>query len=154
MARELIKKEIDGKTYEFQQFGPKHALKILTKLSRICGEPLALAFTAMGSKDGEKPEGGLLDRKIDGKLLAAAVKALTDRLDEEEVIAIVMELTANDNVLCDGRRVVFDSHYQSGLGHMFKVLGTALEVQYGDFFGGLLGTQGSGLANTILGRRT
>lgn len=161
MARELVQRKVDGSLYEFEQFGATHSLKILTKLTKLIGEPLTLAFTAM--LDGEKKLGAeveapatkksILDRKINGKMLGEAVKALVDKLDEDEVLSLVQQLCAQ-SLLCDGKKIIFDSHYEGRLGHLFKVLGAALEVQYGDFLGEMFASQGLDLASMSPARRT
>jgi len=135
MSRDLVKKVIDGETYGFQQFGAKQALKVLTRLTKIVGEPMALAFTAA------KGEGKLSTRDIDPDILASAVRALMERLDEDNVVDLVETLTAS-HLLCNGKQIVFDVHYEGKLGHLFKVLMAALEVQYGNFFGEFLAKQG------------
>jgi hypothetical protein len=136
MSMELIKKTIDGHEYEFQKFGAKPALRMLLRLSKIVGKPLALAVSAA------KGEGNLLDRQVDTNVLAMAVEALTNQFDENEVLDIIEELTARDNLLCDGKKVLFNTHYEGRLDHLFKVLAAQLEVQYGNFFGAVLGLRG------------
>lgn len=131
MARELIKKIIDGSEYEFQQFGAKQSLKLLTRVLKIIGEPMALSVEAF------EGEGKLLDRKISGKGLALAAKALTERLDQDEVVDLLTQFCSHPACLCDGKQVEFNTHYEGRLGHLFKVFQAALEVQYQDFFGAL-----------------
>lgn len=154
MADGLIQRKVDGKLYEFQIFGAKHALKTLTKLTKIIGEPLTLAFTALGVGDKDNKGKGLLDRKIDGVMLGVAVKALTTRMDEDEVLDLIEELAGKDNLLCDGKKVIFDSHYEGKLGHLMRVVGAALEVQYGDFLEEMFAKAGSSKASTTAARRT
>ncbi len=144
MARELIQKIIDSKTYEFQQFNTTQSLKMLSRLAKICGEPLALAIGA-ASGDG-KQEKSMLDRNLDPELLSRAVKALCERLDENVVVDIVKELTAT-YAMCDGKKILFDNHYEGDLRHLFQVLSAALEVQYGNFFGALLDVVPRGITN-------
>lgn len=128
--KQLVSKNIDGSKYEFQQFGASHSLKVLTKLTKICGESITLAMTAT------KGSGNFFDREFDSDVLGKAVRSLVDKLDEDQVIDLIEELTAR-HVLCDGKQFVFDAHYEGRLDHLFKVLGAALEVQYGNFFGAL-----------------
>ena len=123
---ELAEKSVDGIKYEFQQFGAKESLKTLMRLSKILGKPIALALGSLGEKVDFS--------NVKGDLLADAAQALTERLDQDEVLNLIQLLTA-DKVLCEGKKVSFDLHYQGRLDHLFKVLGAALEVQYGNFFG-------------------
>ena len=138
--RELASKTIDGKKYEFEQFGAKHSLRIMARLTKIMGEPLAMAIGALSNKEKGASAKSILDRQIDGDILGKAVKALVERLDEDTVIDLMEELTAK-STLCDGKKIDFNAHYTGDIGHLFKVAYAALEVQYGNFFGGLIGKQ-------------
>lgn len=128
--REYLTKTIDGHEYIFSQFGAKQAVKYMTRLARIAGKPVALA---LGSLDGGKGK-DVLDRNIKTDVLARALEALTMNLDQDETLALIEGFVGNDAVICDGKRIIFDTHYEGRLGHMFKVLKAALEVQYGNFF--------------------
>lgn len=126
---ELKKKIIDGDQYEFTQFGAKKSLRILMKLSKIVGKPLAIAATMA------KGPGSILDKEVNPDLIGEAVGALTEKLDEDEVLDLLEELSSRDTVLCNGKKIDFNSHYENRLDHLFKVVAAALEVQYGNFLG-------------------
>jgi hypothetical protein len=134
MAKELQKRDIDGHTYEFQQYGAKESLKTLIRLSKICGDPIAKAFGAIDQSDSTP----LLERKINLTAISGAIEALTASMDENETTDLIEKLTS-DRVLCDGKKIVFDSHYENRLDHLFRVLYAALEVQYGNFFAAIAG---------------
>jgi hypothetical protein len=104
---------------------------------KIIGEPMAIGVGAL------QGPGSLLDKNVDGGVLGKAVRALSEKLDEDNVIALVKEFVGEGACVCDGAKVNFNTHYEGKLGHMFKVLKTALEVQYGDFFVDLKGSLGS-----------
>lgn len=129
--RELVNKKIDGIEYNFGQFGANKSLKLLVRLSKIAGEPLALAFA---SAEGT---GSLLEKKINPAMLGNAVKVLFDKLDETDALELIQGLTSKDSCLCEGKQIDFNLHYEGRLPHMFKVLYAALEVQYGNFFDAL-----------------
>ena len=144
MARELVQKYVDDQLYEFEQFTTTNSLKTLARLTKIVGEPLAIALGGFfkEEKPGLTPAGipkpvaapkGLLDRDIDGDAIKAAVAALVDRLDENEVVELVKKLTS-EKVLCDHQAIVFDLHFAGRPLHLFKVLKAAIEAQYGNFF--------------------
>ncbi len=146
----LEHKSIAGRKYEFQKFGAKKSVKLLTRLLKLVGEPLSIAVGATGG-------GKLFESNLDPKILSSAVRVLVDKLDEDEVLDLIEEFTANDNVLCDGVRVNFDNHYEGKLPELFKVLAAALEVQYGNFFGEYIGVTKKGTIknkNTTLERAT
>src|SRR5258708_6845566 len=100
--REAIEKTIDGHVYTFTQFNATLALKMLTRLMKICGEPLAIAIAA--AQSGDK----VLDKKqLNAELLSKAVGALVDRLDEDGVLLLVKTMVSEPNILCDGKKVQF-----------------------------------------------
>lgn len=129
---ELAKKEIDGHVYEFEQFGAKKATKLLVRIARIAGQPMAIAGAEIA-----KSKDGVAERLNSVSLITSIVGSLTEKLDENEVLDLIESFVANEKVLCDGKKIVFDTHYQQRLDHMFRVLWAALEVQYGNFFGAL-----------------
>lgn len=135
MSLELVKKDIEGKLYEFEQFGAKKSLATLIRLMKLVGKPLALMFGSI--KSGEK----LLDMDMKSEMISAALAALTENMDSSEVISLMEELCAT-KCLCDGKKINFDSHFEGKLPHLFKVLWAALEVQYGNFFDAIGGLQG------------
>lgn len=127
--KELATKIVDGESYEFSQMGAKEALRMLTRLAKIVGKPVALTISSL-----KKPEGGdFLDTEINMDFVGSAVEALVQNLEQNEVLDIIETLCAK-NALCNGAKIIFNSHYESRLGHLFKVLWAALEVQYGNFF--------------------
>ena len=133
MARETVKKIIGGNEYEFSQYGAKHALRTLLRLGKVMGRPFALGVAAVGEKPTNSTS--FFDRGIKGEVLAQALEALTNGTTDE-IMDLCTELSSRD-VLCNGRQIDFNSHYEGNLGLMFKVVAAALEVQYGNFFSGL-----------------
>lgn len=132
---ELVKKEVDGHDYEFSLLGARESLKTLTKLVKLLGEPMAIALGAIGGdRDIEKGK-KILAALTTSDLLARATRALIERMDEDNVADLVEKLTGKATTMCDGKPIIFNSHYEGRLGHLFKVFGAALEVQFGDFFG-------------------
>lgn len=129
MGRELVTREIDGKQYEFHEFNTTQSLNISVRLGKILAKTLGMSLSAF---DFRSAKATLLD--FNQEKIAGAVEALLANLDQKEVVDLVETLVAKDNVLCDGKRVVFNSHYAGNLPHLFRVLGAALEVQYGTFF--------------------
>lgn len=129
----MQRKTIDGEEYEFSKFGAKKSIKILRRLLGIVGEPLALALASA------KGSGKILDKDIDPGMLSGAVRALIERADEDTVLSLMDDLCGESACLCNGKKVLFDTHYEGRLPHLFKVLAASVEVQYGDFFGGSLG---------------
>jgi len=127
--REPVKKVIDGEQYTFCQLPPKQSLKLLTRILKIIGPALG------GVVSGGNVE-SILELDID---LGMIVSQLCNRLDENDIEYIVDMLLSQ--VLHSGKgdlSRVFDEHFGGRLPHLFKVVAAALEVEYGDFFGGKL----------------
>jgi len=135
MARELVEKYIDGRLYEFEQLGATASLQILSKITKLVGEPIAIAMSSIQKKDKDKNT-SILDETVNSEMLGKAVRALVDRIDETDVVGLVKKL-ASDKMLCDHKPVIFDDHYIGDFGHLGKVLMANLEVQYGNFFNAL-----------------
>src|SRR5688572_16496070 len=91
-----VKEVIVGEhTYSITQFSATKGLKLLTRLTKIIGEPIAVLAG----------EGGL-DAEVSGKLMGQAIKALADKLDEANVIQTVKELL--EGVTRNGAPINFD----------------------------------------------
>lgn len=139
MTRELITKDVDGALYEFEQMNTTTALKTLTTLTKLIGEPVMMTLGSVMKdlKPGAKFK--LLDvdfNTLNADALAKAVKILIENMDDSRVVDLVKRLTS-EKVLCDHKPIVFDTHFSGKLGHLFKVLGAALEAQYGSFLDAL-----------------
>lgn len=132
--REPVDKVIDGETYTFCQLPPKKSLKLLTRLLRIIGPTVGAAMEGIGAGNLGNVA-ALIGADID---LSVIVTALCDRLDENEVEAIIDTLLSQ--VIHNGQGEVskkFDALFGGRLPHLFKVVGEALRVEYGDFLAGM-----------------
>ena len=127
--RNPVEVMINNEQYTFCQMPPKRSLRLMTKIIRIVGAPLGAALN--GIKADQVDIAALLEADLDFSMI---VTALCDRLDENEVEAIVDELLSQ--VLHAGQGEVskqFDVIFAGRLPHLFKVVGQALKVEYGDF---------------------
>jgi hypothetical protein len=151
--REPVEKTIDGEKYTFCQLPAKKSLKLLTRLVKIVGPSLGAAVGSVA--EGDIDIQTVLDRHLD---LGAVVAALCDRLEENEVEAIVDTLLSQ--VIHAGQGEVsqkFEVLFAGRLPHLFKVLAAALQLEYGDFLagGGVSAALGQiGLAPTTRGSST
>lgn len=129
-------KEIEGITFTVQQLGGKRAMRLWTKLFRIVAP--ALAKTLEGNSLT-----GMTLAKLDLKSLGDAVQLLTDKLTPDEFDAMRDELFETAFAVWEGQTVPLnrmqDEIFAGRVLLAFKVLRFALEVNYGDFLGGLLG---------------
>ena len=149
--REPLERTIDGEKYTFCQLPAKKSLKLMTRIVRIIGAPIGAAL-------GELPDGDkvsmevLLDRNFN---MGAIVAALCDRLDEDEVEAIVDTLLSQ--VIHEGAGEIskqVDTHFAGRLPHLLKVLAAALSHEYGDFLAGGDGQLVARFRKMVLGTGT
>mgnify|MGYP001323083618 CR=1 FL=1 len=119
---------IDGETYKIMTFGPTRGLKLAARLAKFIGEPLA-AMAAAAESEQKALE-----------VLPLAVKALVNNLDEDRVIDLIKELTTC--LVVNNKQINFESYFQGKLGHLMKVIGVIIEVQFSDFWSGLAGLVG------------
>jgi hypothetical protein len=126
---------IDGDEYLFTKFGAKKALQVFFKLSAIVGEPMAVAFGSL--EPGKKK---VLDADMNMEGIGKAIAVLTSRLDHPDAIQLIETIAGSPACLCNGKQIVFDKHYEGRLDHLLRVVTAAMEVQYGNFFGAILGS--------------
>lgn len=149
----LYEIDIDDKKYEFQKWGAEEALDALLEIAAITGKPLGMGAAAMFGKDENGGAG--LDKQIDTNIIGTIMEALSTQIGANKLIikALVKKLSS-EKVLCDGGPVNFNTHYQDKLAHLFKVVQAGLEVQFGNFFGALLGATGVKLPKGITNRES
>lgn len=124
----LYEVDIDGTKYEFQKWGALDATETMLDIASVIGKPLGMAAAA--SKTGGDQSaliGSILDKLLEK---VGTHKSL--------VMDILQKLTAG-KVQADGKSISFDSHYQDRLDHMLAVARANTEVQYGNFFRGVIG---------------
>jgi len=123
-VRHKHERQIDGITWTVNEFSATEGLRLLTRLTALCGAPLARAFEAL-PKDGS-----VLDARVDFTLLGGALSELTSRLDEDQVVELVKRLLGC--TLANGEDVErrFDVVFQGRYATLFKVLAFVLEVNY------------------------
>jgi len=127
MAREEIKKEIDGETYSFHQMGAIKSHNLLRKIGAI----VAPIFGALSNADGEE---SILDADID---LKNVIETLFDRATESEVETILVTLLSQVHHHGVGQldKTKIDIHFKGNIYRMYKVAYAAFEEEYSDFFG-------------------
>lgn len=134
---EAKEKVIDGVSYKVHQLGARKALRMLQRIIKIVGPGIA---TGIQGVDGQGGFQAMAEMDIGKLALGQAVKELADRLDEAVVDGIVDEL-AQVTVVVKGDKqpalsAIFDLHFAGKMKQLFQWLLFALEVQFGDFFGG------------------
>lgn len=103
--------------YMITMLPPSRAIKLLTKLTKIVGEPMAKMAAAAGDQKDE--------------MIPMAIAALTSKLEAEEVLALVKELMTC--VTKDNKSINFETEFMGKLGTVLKLCKEVLEVNYSDF---------------------
>ena len=127
MARGLEEARVDGELYQIAQWQVDKSLEILVWLTKTMGESFAGILQTGNSEE-------LLDQDIT-ELLAPAIANLVPKLNERDVQKKCREIV--EEVLHEGRQIVYDIHFQGRVGHLFKLMVEVLKIQYRDFFGAL-----------------
>jgi hypothetical protein len=129
-------KNIDGRTIHVTTLGAIAASKLGVRLTKILGPGL---FRMLSGAPGVAAKG--LKADIDLSTVGSGVEALLDRLGENDLEPIVRLLFETAKLEKDGQTMpflaVFDLEYAGDLAGLGKALVFALEVNYGNFFGGL-----------------
>jgi hypothetical protein len=103
--------------YKILVLPPSRSIKLLSKLTKIIGKPMA----AVATKSGE-------DRT---EMIPQAVGALIENLSEDVVLQIVKELMAC--VFVENKSIDFEKHFHGKLGLLMVLCKEVLEVNYSDF---------------------
>lgn len=154
-----VTKEVGDLTVEVFMLPPKQAMKVLTRLTKVVGQPLgALASGLMGEKPGENAK-GLADRDLPPDIIERALVAFTDRLEEDmvtetiDIMFSVVHIQSGDDV--GTRPIRMDTDFRGKTLLMLKVFAAALEVNFADFFsagggsGGLLAKARAAMATKL-----
>lgn len=133
---------IGSEKYQCGTWDVDTATETLTRLVKLLGEPIVMVL--MGVVENKQAKGGggglsaLMDTDIDDiktEAIAKAFQGLAMRLHEDEVKGI-LKLCCGDQLLCNGKPVVYNEHFMGRIGHLLKVSMHVLRHQYQDFLGG------------------
>lgn len=141
MRKEVIR-VIEGQEYTFYALPATQSWTTLTKISKLLCSALGAGLeTGANSVESLK---SLLDKDFN---LAKMLQAFSQRLDEAEILEVALLFFAQISHKGKGRlntKEAVDIHFGGEVFHMIKVFGTALSIEYADFF-----AEGQGLDNII-----
>ena len=141
MSRETKSKNIGGFEYTCTQFPPQKALRVLTKLTKYLGAPLA---TLMKNTDSKK---AMMDQEIASLDIGGAIMALGASLGDDDLYVLAKDICENVVLGMKDKtpgalsgqlnQTIFDQHFMGGDGlkRLFEVMIFAIEVNYTDFLG-------------------
>ena len=131
MARRTADLEIDGVKYFTTQYPATKGHKLLIRLVKMLGKSVTSAMSVAGEN--------ILDAKINGELIGAAIEPLLESLDENTADKLVKDILETTDVIDEKGKTslltAFDVHFAGRYGHLYKVLKEVLAFQYGNFFG-------------------
>lgn len=126
-------KSIDGFSYTVTPLPAMSQMKLLTRLLKSAGPSIGQLGAAL------KGIGSAADlKKLDVERLVPAIGALFSALEDAEVEHLTRALLESALVDNKGLWPLFNNHFQGKMLSLFKLIGFALEVNYGDFSGGLV----------------
>lgn len=123
--RHTHKKEIDGILFTVNEFSTTEGLRLLTRLTKLCGGSVAKGLEALPK--GLDPS----EPTVDFSMIGEAVTELTSRLDEDEIIYLLKRLLGS--TLVEGDVVggpAFDRVFQGRYLTLAKVVMFVLEANY------------------------
>jgi len=132
-SKESTTVELKGCKYEFGNWEPELGMRMLTRLIKICGEPLAKAIIGMGAEAASKGLDAEIDNTKKMELIGAALGALAMNLEEETVVKFVKDSFTEAYV--DGKPLssVWKAHFMGRPGLMLQVVRHQLQHQLSDF---------------------
>lgn len=147
MAKKPTTKEIQNKTFEFYPLSPKESLSIATRVVKLIAEPFGMVMDAAGQNAAGKGATGMLASFLQGELgpdvLGRAMRSLTERLEEKEVIDTCYMLLENVHGRFDGdrgtRKLQIEADFTGEFSLFLEVVAMSLEVNFGDFLRGRFG---------------
>lgn len=149
MAKTPKTYKIGDTEYAFYPMSPERSIKMLTRLTKVLGEPLVRVLAGVVSSqtgDDEKQQPAddrnLLVNAVKSKdaaeAIASAVSTLASRLDEDQVVDTIKTLISSAEIKRHGdngtRRINFEADYAGRIGELLMATRYAIEAEYGDFF--------------------
>jgi len=136
MAVDPIKrKTINGVPYETALFPGRHGLALAMRLGKFLGPSGGALLEAVGrSGNAQGAFQGLMESELGGKLVGEALKALTEHLDEDSAMRLVLDLLSTTRregkVLAEAE---FDRAYIGNYAEMFQALWFVVESNFVSF---------------------
>ena len=109
--------------YKINLLPPTRSIKLLTKISKVIGEPMA---TMSGAGDEKKVE----------DLMPKAVQLLMANMDEDSVIIIIKEMMSC--VFKENKSINFEIEFLGRLDVMIDLCKEVLELNYKEFLGKIM----------------
>lgn len=131
---------LDGDSYVITLFPADQGLKVLTKLIKLVGEPIMEMSKA--NQDKEKVY----------EYLTSAIRLLSARMDDENVVSLCRQLSSCVIKEGDGSMSLdkkFNTHFSGRIGHLFKLMVEVVNFNFADFLDVLALHQNAGSATVL-----
>lgn len=119
----------EGEVFTVSQLPAMRSVRLLTRLGKVLGPAASELGRALATTKGETPQ---------VEALAPALGALFSQLEPDTVEQLLRELFATTKVGATDLMPVFDMKMAGQFNSIWKLAATALEVQFGNFFGDLI----------------
>ncbi len=152
-----VERSIGGHLFFIRPIPPFEAIALMGEMQRLIGPAAGRMIASIFG--GHRVGTGLLDREINGTLLAEGFESLAQHVNGSNLQAVIRAIlnpqyisvrisgTSQPVRLEDG---TVNQLFTANLGDLMSLVGAVLEVTYGDFFGKLAALSGSlgGLVQT------
>lgn len=151
---DVSQKQVGENIFYIRPITPLKAIGLLGDIQKLVGPALGkglASFTSAGEVGAAAAKKGLLDRKVDGTMLADAFEALSEHVDGAKLEQMVVRIlnpqfvavqTPNDDTPARLTEDKMNAVFLGCPGDMFSVIAAVLEATYGDFFGKLTSLTG------------
>ncbi len=130
-VRNFTDSEGEAHSVSSYQFQISEALEVWKILADAIGPSMATAFASLKG-DGD----GLLDANVDAVVLGDAVRQLLASQTPKGLVELSQRLLKTSKI--DGKEIVFEINFSGEMLMLFEVLAFVLELNYKDFFVGLM----------------
>lgn len=120
-------RSVDERRYVFTLFTAGKSIRMLSKLAKIVGKPLALIVSS-GMESQVTPE-----------MIGSALQEMAAAASPEEFEQTCKEFLQGTKIFRDDGRATdlnFDIDFEGRIGHLSRVLKEMFSFQYSDFLGG------------------
>lgn len=134
---EKKEKQIDDLKVLVVQFGARRGLKLKIKLLKMFGAPLLQMINGLGLKTSEinTEIKSIMEQDVDLGGLAEGLNSLFSKVNEDQAEQLIMEILSSTFINDQECTKVFDEVFSGDYLTMYKVIGFALEANFGSFFG-------------------
>jgi len=138
--KEAVRKKIGSYDYEIRYMGPKRQIKMIKFITTLIGKPIGVLSDIEDEFDEDGKKKNLIDNS---KVIGLFISSLIDSFDDEKIIYEIeglLEFSERLNPENGGyASVKMETSFHGELDHLFEVVASILEVNFGSFLDGSTG---------------